>query len=38
MRKYPEKYLEILKNETIEIENNGVKIIVKPSPGEEREG
>lgn len=38
MRKYPEKYLEILKNETIKIENNGVKIILKPSPGEKREG
>lgn len=38
MRKYPEKYLEILKNQTIEIENNGVKIILKPSPGEERKG
>ena len=38
MRKYPEKYLEILKNEVVEIENNGVKIILKPSPGEKREG
>lgn len=38
MRKYPEEYLEILKHEAIEIENNGVKIILKPSPGEEREG
>lgn len=38
MRKYPEKYLEILKNEIMEIENNGVKIILKPSPGEKREG
>ena len=38
MRKYSEKYLEILKNETSIIENNGVEIILKPSPGEEREG
>lgn len=38
MRKYSKEYLEILKNETIEIENNGVKIILKPSPGEKREG
>ena len=38
MRKYPKEYLEILKNETKEIENNGVKIILKPSPGENREG
>lgn len=38
MRKYPEKYLEILKNEIMEIENNGVKIILKPSPGEKRAG
>ena len=37
MRKYPEQYLEILKNETSIIENNGLKIILKPSPGEERE-
>ena len=35
MRKYPEKYLEILKNETIKIENNGVKIKTK-SRGEKR--
>ena len=38
MRKYPEKYLEILENETVVIENNGVKIILKPSPGEDRKG
>lgn len=38
MRKYSKEYLKILKNETIEIENNGVKIILKPSPGEKREG
>lgn len=38
MRKYPEEYLEILKNETAKIINNGVEIIVKPSPGESREG
>lgn len=38
MRKYPKKYLEILKSEIKEIENNGVKIILKPSPGEERKG
>ena len=38
MRKYSEKYLEILKNETSIIENNGVEIILKPSPREEREG
>ncbi|WP_195516205.1 alpha/beta hydrolase [Paraclostridium bifermentans] len=38
MRKYPEKYLEVLKNEVMEIENNGLKIILKPSPGEKREG
>lgn len=36
MRKYPEKYLEILKSEITEIQNNGLKIILKPSPGEER--
>lgn len=38
MRKYSKEYLEILKNEVMEIEKNGVKIILKPSPGEEREG
>lgn len=38
MRKYPIEYLEILKKETREIENDGLKIILKPSPGEEREG
>lgn len=38
MRKYKKEYLDILKNETREIENNGVKIILKPSPGEDREG
>ncbi len=38
MRKYSKEYLEILKNEVMEIENNGVKIILKPSPGEKREG
>ena len=38
MRKYPEKYLEVLKNEVNIIENNGVKIIFKPSPGEKRDG
>lgn len=38
MRKYPEEYLEILKNEEIEIENNGIKIILKSIPGEVREG
>lgn len=38
MKKYPEQYLEILKNEIKEIENNGIKIILKPSPGEERDG
>ena len=38
MRKYPEKYLEILKKDIKEIENNGLKIILKPSPGEKREG
>lgn len=38
MRKYPESYLEILENETSIIENNGVKIILKPSPGEDRKG
>ena len=38
MRKYPKEYLEALKNEANIIENNGVKIIFKPSPGEKREG
>ena len=38
MRKYPEKYLEVLKNEVNIIESNGVKIIFKPSPGEKRDG
>ena len=38
MRKYPLEYLEILKKEKREIENDGLKIILKPSPGEEREG
>lgn len=38
MRKYPKQYLEILKNEIKEIENNGIKIILKPSLGEERYG
>ena len=38
MRKYPEKYLEVLKNEVNIIGNNGVKIIFKPSPGEKRDG
>ena len=38
MRKYPIEYLDILKNDTIEIRNNGVEIILKPSPGEERDG
>ena len=38
MRKYPEKYLEVLKNEVNIIENNGVKIIFKPCPGEKRDG
>ena len=37
MRKYPLEYLEILKKEKREIENDGLKIILKPSPGEERE-
>lgn len=38
MRKYPEKYLEVLKNEVNIIGNNGVKIIFKPSHGEKRDG
>ena len=38
MRKYPEKDLEVLKNEVNIIESNGVKIIFKPSPGEKRDG
>ena len=38
MRKYPKEYLEILKNEAKKIENNGVEIILKPSPGEDRKG
>lgn len=38
MRKYPLEYLDILKNETKKIINNGVEIILKPSPGEKREG
>ena len=38
MRKYSEEYLEVLKHETIEIDNGGLKIVLKPSPGENREG
>lgn len=38
MRKYPIEFLDILKNETEKITNNGVEIILKPSPGEKREG
>lgn len=38
MRKYPKEYLQILKDNVKEVENNGVNIIIKPSPGEEREG
>lgn len=38
MRKYPIEFLDILKNDTTEIINNNVKIIVKPSPGEKRNG
>lgn len=38
MRKYPVEYLDILKNKTTTLENNGVKVIVKPIPGEDREG
>lgn len=38
MRKYSKEYLEILKNNISIIENNGVDVILKPSPGEEREG
>ena len=38
MIKYPKEYIEILKNEITEIENNGIKILLKPSPGEKRNG
>lgn len=38
MRRYPIEFLDILKNETTRIENNGVEIILKPSPGEQKEG
>ena len=38
MRRYPIESLDILKNETTEVINNGVKVILKPSPGEDRFG
>ncbi|MCM8712052.1 alpha/beta hydrolase [Clostridium sp. SYSU_GA19001] len=38
MRKYDLSAIEKLQNETSIIENNGVKIILKPSPGEDRPG
>lgn len=38
MRKYQIECLDILKNETTKIINNGVEIILKPSPGEKRDG
>jgi acetyl esterase len=38
MRKYNTSAMEKLQKETSIIENNGIKIILKPSPGEERPG
>ncbi|MBE6052443.1 MAG: alpha/beta hydrolase [Clostridium sartagoforme] len=38
MRRYPIEFLDILKDETTEIISNGVKVILKPSPGEKRDG
>lgn len=38
MRKYDRSAIEKLQKETEIIENNGMKIILKPSPGEERPG
>lgn len=38
MRKYDEKAIEKLQKCTSIIENNGIKVILKPIPGEEREG
>ncbi|MFB3162381.1 alpha/beta hydrolase [Neobacillus sp. 179-J 1A1 HS] len=38
MRKYDTRAIEKLQKETSIIENNGVKIILKPSPGEDRPG
>lgn len=38
MRKYDNSAIEKLQNETSIIENNGIKIILKPSPGEDRPG
>lgn len=38
MRKYQIEFLDILRNETTKIINNGVEIILKPSPGEKRDG
>lgn len=38
MRKYPKEYLAILEKETQVINNNGVKVILKPSPTESRSG
>ncbi|WP_160687572.1 alpha/beta hydrolase [Clostridium sp. C2-6-12] len=38
MRKYDEKAIEKLQKCTSIIENNGIEVILKPIPGEEREG
>jgi len=38
MRKYDSSAIEKLQKETKIIENNGIKITLKPSPGEERSG
>lgn len=38
MRKYDNSAIEKLQNKTSVIENNGIKIILKPSPSEERPG
>lgn len=38
MRKYDSSAIEKLQRETKIIENNGINIILKPSPGEERSG
>ncbi|MCF0148831.1 MAG: hypothetical protein HUJ77_10605 [Clostridium sp.] len=38
MRRYPMEFLDILENETAEIISNGIKVILKPSLGEKRNG
>lgn len=38
MRKYDEKAIERLQKETSIIDNNGIKVVLKPIPGEDRAG